>query len=40
MWGSVGKQPEISAPGQNEKKVVYGDVNYATGKITYIIAVE
>ena len=38
MWGPVGKQPEIPAPGQNEKKVVYGGVNYATGKITYTIA--
>ena len=38
MWGPVGKQPEIPAPGQNEKKVVYGGVDYATGKITYTIA--
>jgi hypothetical protein len=37
MWGPVGKQPEIPAPGQNEKKVVYGGVDYATGKITYTI---
>ena len=38
MWGPVGKQPEVPAPGQNEKKVVYGGVDYATGKITYTIA--
>lgn len=38
MWGPVGVQPEIPAPGQNEKKVVYGGVDYATGKITYTIA--
>ena len=38
MWGPVGKRPEIPAPGQNEKKVVYGGVDYATGKITYTIA--
>ena len=38
MWAPVGKQPEIPAPGQNEKKVVYGGVDYATGKITYTIA--
>jgi transposase len=38
MWASVGEQPEIPAPGQNEKKVVYGGIDYATGKITYTIA--
>jgi transposase len=38
MWARVGKQPEIPAPGQNEKKVVYGGVDYATGKITYTVA--
>jgi transposase len=38
MWAPVGKQPEIPAPGQNEKKVVYGGVDYATGKITYTVA--
>jgi hypothetical protein len=38
MWAPVGKQPEVPAPGQNEKKVVYGGVDYATGKITYTIA--
>lgn len=37
-WAPVGSQPEIPAPGQNEKKVVYGGVNYATGKTTYTIA--
>jgi transposase len=38
MWAPVGKQPEVPAPGKNEKKVVYGGVNYATGKITQTIA--
>jgi len=38
MWAPVGTQPEVPAPGQNEKKVVYGGVDYATGKITYTIA--
>ena len=38
MWAPVGEQPEIPAPGQNEKKVVYGGVNYATGRITYTVA--
>ncbi len=38
LWAPVGVQPEIPAPGQNEKKVVYGGVNYATGRITQTIA--
>jgi len=38
MWAPVGTQPEIPSPGQNQKKVVYGGVDYATGKITCTIA--
>ena len=38
MWALVGQQPEVPAPGKNEKKVVYGGVNYKTGKLTYTIA--
>jgi transposase len=38
MWALVGTQPEIPAPGKNEKKVVYGGVDYATGRITCTIA--
>jgi transposase len=38
MWSPVGTQPEVPAPGQNQKQVVYGGVDYATGKITYAIA--
>ena len=38
MWAPVGQQPEVPAPGQNEKQVVYGGVDYATGKIVYTIA--
>lgn len=38
MWAPVGVQPEIPAPGQNQKQVVYGGVDYATGKIIYTIA--
>src|SRR5215471_7092864 len=34
MWAPVGQQPQVPAPGQNEKQVVYGGVDYATGKIT------
>src|SRR5208283_2929066 len=38
MWAPVGTQPQVPAPGKNEKQVVYGGVDYATGKITYTIA--
>lgn len=38
MWAPVGTQPEVPAPGKNEKKVVYGGVDYATGRITYTVA--
>lgn len=37
MWAPVGQQPEVPAPGQNEKKVVYGGVDYRTGKVTYTL---
>src|SRR5207245_9296328 len=38
MWAAVGTQPQVPAPGKNEKQVVYGGVDYATGQITYTIA--
>jgi transposase len=38
MWAPVGSQPEVPAPGKNEKRVVYGGVDYANGKITHTIA--
>jgi transposase len=38
MWGLKGIQPEVPSPGENEKKVVYGGVDYATGRITYTVA--
>jgi len=38
MWAPVGQQPEVPAPGQNEKKVVYGGVDYSTGQLTYTLA--
>jgi len=38
MWAPKGKQPEIPAPGLNQKKMVYGGVNYRTGKLTYTLA--
>jgi hypothetical protein len=34
----VGQQPEVPAPGKNEKKVVYGGVDYNTGQLTYTLA--
>jgi len=38
MWAPVGQQPEVPAPGKNEKRVVYGGVDYKTGKIIYTVA--
>jgi transposase len=38
MWAPVGQQPEVPAPGKNEKKVVFGGVDYRTGKLTYTLA--
>jgi transposase len=38
MWAPVSQQPEVPAPGKNEKQVVYGGVNYVTGKLTYTLA--
>lgn len=38
MWSPVGTQPEVPAPGKNEKQVVYGGVDYVTGRITCTIA--
>jgi transposase len=37
-WSAVGKQPEVPAPGKNEKRVVYGGVDYKTGDFTYTVA--
>lgn len=38
MWAPVGEQPEVASPGQNAKRVVYGGVDYRTGKFTHTIA--
>src|SRR5262249_58958932 len=38
IWAPVGQQPQVPAPGKNEKQVVYGGVDYATGRITYTVA--
>lgn len=38
MWARVGRQPAVPAPGKNEKQIVYGGVDYKTGKLTYTLA--
>ena len=38
MWAPIGQQPQVPAPGKNEKQVVYGGVDYKTGKLTYTLA--
>jgi len=38
MWAPVGTQPQVPALGRNEKKVVYGSVDHATGRITQTMA--
>ena len=38
MWECRGSQPEVPAPGKNEKRVVYGGVDDAPGTITSTVA--
>jgi transposase len=38
MWAPVGTQPEIPSPGKNEKRVIYGGLDYVTGQITTTVA--
>jgi transposase len=38
IWAKVGTQPEVPTPGTNAKQVVYGGIDYATGKLTYTVA--
>ena len=38
MLAPVGQQPQIPAPGKNEKQIVYGGVDYATGRIVHTVA--
>ena len=38
MLALVGHQPEAPAPGRNEKRVVYGGADYATGRIVHTVA--
>jgi transposase len=32
MWALRGHQPEVPAPGKNEKRTIYGGLEYKTGK--------
>jgi transposase len=38
VWAPVGSQPEVPTPGKNEKRVVYGGIDYLSGTITYTVA--
>jgi transposase len=38
VWAKVGTQPEVPTPGTNEKRVVYGAIDYVTGQLTYTVA--
>jgi transposase len=38
VWAEVGSQPEVPSPGKNEKRVIYGGIDYLTGKIGYTVA--
>jgi len=38
MWWKKGNQPQVPSPGVNQKKVVYGGIDYSSGRITYTIA--
>ncbi len=38
IWAPIGSQLQAPAPGQNEKTVVYGEIDYATARITYTVA--
>jgi transposase len=37
-WAEVGSQPEVPSPGKNEKRVIYGGIDYLSGTITYTVA--
>jgi transposase len=38
MWWTKGSQPRIPSPGENQKKVAYGGIDYTTGRIICTIA--
>jgi transposase len=38
VWAEVGSQPEVPSPGKNEKRVIYGGIDYLSGKISYGVA--
>ena len=37
-WALRGKQPQVPAPGKNEKQVIYGGVEYKGARLTYTVA--
>jgi len=37
VWAEVGSQPEVPSPGKNEKRVIYGGIDYLSGKISYTV---
>lgn len=37
VWAAVGSQPEVPSPGKNEKRVIYGGIDYLSGKISYTV---
>ena len=39
-WAPCGKQPQVPAPGKNDKQVIYGGVDYKTAKLTYTVAMS
>jgi transposase len=39
-WAPRGKQPQVPAPGKNEKQVIYGGVDYKTAQLTYTVAMS
>jgi transposase len=38
VWAEVGSQPEVPSPGKNEKRVIYGGIDYLSGRISYTVA--
>jgi putative transposase len=40
VWAQVGSQPEVPAPGKNEKRVIYGGIDYLTGTINYTVGLS
>jgi transposase len=37
VWAEVGSQLEVPSPGKNEKRVIYGGIDYVSGQISYTV---